>query len=166
MLSIVVNSMKMPNEQSIVGFTGLAFALNLAMVPVIALGLLPWPVTLRGIGMMTLTLAAMSGVNMLLNKFGGSKGASGLLGMVTALNLAMVPIIALGLLPWEVTLRGIGFMTLALAGLAGVNMLMTKFGGGGGSLGMIAMAAALNMIITSTESSRLPTRRLTWRIWT
>ncbi len=147
MLTIVVNSMKMTNEQSIVGFTGLAFALNLAMAPVIVLGLLPWGVTLRGIGMMALTLTAMSGINILLNKFGGSKGVLGLIGMVTALNLAMVPIIALGLLPWEVTLRGIGFMTLALAGLAGVNILMTKFGGGSGSIGMVVMAAALNMII-------------------
>ena len=147
MLTIVVNSMKMTNEQSIVGFTGLAFALNLAMGPVIVLGLLPWGVTLRGIGMMALTLTAMSGINILLNKFGGSKGSLGLIGMVTALNLAMVPIIALGLLPWEVTLRGIGFMTLALAGLAGVNILMTKFGGGSGSIGMVVMAAALNMII-------------------
>ena len=149
MLTIVINSMKVNDAQSVVGFTGLAFALNLAMVPVIALGLIPWGVTLRGVAMMSAVLGALTAVNIILNKFGGSKGALGLLGMVTALNLAVIPIVELGLLPWEITLRGIGFMTLALGALAGINVIMSKFGGGGGSGALIAMVLALNMLVPS-----------------
>ena len=146
-ITIVVNMMKLEKEESVIGFTGMAMALNLAVLPIIALGLLPWPVTLKGIVGMGLALAAMAGVNILLNKFGGNKGALGLMAMAVATNMAMVPVIALGLLPWPMLIQGILGMASALGELLVANMLMTKFGGGAGSAGFMAMAAAMNMLV-------------------
>lgn len=146
-ITIVINMMKLEKEESVVGFTGMAMALNLAVLPIIALGLLPWPVTLKGIVGMGLALAALAGVNILLNKFGGNKGALGLMAMAVATNMAMVPVIALGLLPWPMLIQGILGMASALGELLVANMLMTKFGGGAGSAGFMAMAAAMNMLV-------------------
>ena len=149
MLSIVLKFMKVPDKKSVVGFTGLALALNLAMIPIIALGLIPWPIVLMGVAMMSTILGALSGINVILNKFGGSKGGAALLEMALALNLAVVPIVALGLIPWPIVLRGIGFMALALGALTGINVLMSKFGTGGGSAALMVMVLALGKLVPS-----------------
>lgn len=146
-LSIVVNTMKLEDKQSVVGFTGLAFALNLAMAPIIVLGLLPWGVTLRGIIGMAGVLTAMSLVSLIVGRFGGSKGTVNLLALAMGLNMATLPVIALGSMPWKNTNKGINALQDVLKALVIADVIMGNFGGSKGSVGIIAMALALNMLV-------------------
>ena len=147
MLSLVVQSMKINDTQSVVGFTGMALALNFAVLPVIALGLLPWDITARGLLAMTAVLISFAAINVIVSKFGGSKGSVGLVSLAMTLNMAVIPIVALGLIPWPVIAQGIVAMGATLLVLAGINVILNNFGGGGGSLALIGMALALQMIV-------------------
>ena len=147
MLALIVQTMKLDDTQSIVSFTGLALALNLAVLPIIALGLLPLDVAIQGILSVGAILLEMTILNVALEKLGGNKGTLNLMAMGVALNLAILPIVALGFLPWPKLMQGLIGMGAALAILAGINVIISKFGGSGGSASLIAMGIALNLIV-------------------
>ena len=147
MLALIVQTMKLDDTQSIVSFTGLALALNLAVLPIIALGLLPLDVAIQGILSVGAILLEMTILNVVLEKLGGNKGTLNLMAMGVALNLAILPIVALGFLPWPKLMQGLIGMAAALAILAGINVIISKFGGSGGSASLIAMGVALNLIV-------------------
>ena len=147
MLALIVQTMKLEDTQSIVSFTGLALALNLAVLPIIALGLLPLDVAIQGILSVGAILLEMTIVNVALEKLGGNKGTLNLMAMGVALNLAILPIVALGFLPWPKLMQGLIGMAAALTILAGINVIISKFGGSGGSASLIAMGVALNLIV-------------------
>ena len=147
MLALIVQTMKLDDTQSVVSFTGLALALNLAVLPIIALGLLPLDVAIQGILSVGAILLEMTILNIALEKLGGNKGTANLLAMGVALNLAILPIVALGFLPWPKLMQGLIGMGAALAILAGINILISNFGGSGGSASLIAMGVALNLIV-------------------
>jgi hypothetical protein len=147
MLALIVQTMKLDDTQSVVSFTGLALALNLAVLPIIALGLLPLDVAIQGILSVGAILLEMTIVNVALEKLGGNKGTLNLMAMGVSLNMAILPIVALGFLPWSRLTQGLFGMAAALTILAGINVIISKFGGSGGSASLIAMGIALNLIV-------------------
>lgn len=105
----------------------------------------------------SLMLAELTGVAIVLSRFGGkaTKGAESLKGMGTALimlsaALAIVAKVAEGGHAWE----ALGIITIMLAELTGIVLAIEKFGKKKltGMTGLISMAVSLNLVVFALKS--------------
>lgn len=160
---------------SILGFIGIALALQAAALVIIQLGLLPWPIAQQGMFMFGLVTAAMAVLSLTAQGLDIGAAAS-LFAMALALQSAAGVIVLLGLLPWQTVLQGVIALAAVLAmlvlatqglknakaeaatliGLAiGLNILgttigfLSTLGWEGIAIGLVAIAAGLGILIVA-----------------
>lgn len=133
------------------GIMAMATAINWLIVPVLALAFIPLDKLATGIGAVALMLGVLVAFALVFDKVktGFAAAAVGLLSMAGALNLLVVPIIALGMLPIGVLVQGMNAMGIALLALVAVALLFSTLDKqiALASIGLIAMALALNLLV-------------------
>lgn len=130
----------------------LAAALNMLIIPVIALGLLPMANLIQGLIGVTIAIAVLAGVALLLGTMwkNAAVGTLALLSLAAALNMLVIPITTLGLLPIDNLVQGMVAVGIALGVLVGLALLLGTMwkSAAVGTLALLSLAAALNMLIT------------------
>lgn len=125
------------------GILLLAVAMNLLMVPILALGNMSLETLATGIGAMAIALVAIGAASLLMT--GMIASGAGLILVAVAMNMLMVPIAALSAIPLKALAVGIGALAIgilaiggaaALLGLAAVPMLL-------GAAGILALGVAM-----------------------
>lgn len=162
LMSILVGSilalagiMKLSNAKSImavgVAIIALATAINMLVIPITILGLLPDKILAKGlasvIGLLAMLAIAVIGLGAamkLSTPSGIMATAVAILGLVTAINMLVIPITILGLLPVDVITRGM--ITLGAA-LFGVWLFMKTLPKDHENLAKALMAIAMDMVI-------------------
>lgn len=117
----------------------LAGALTLLIVPIGTLGSMQWETLAKGVGSIAVSLAALATAATLMQ--GTLAGAVAMTLLAAAMNLIVVPIAAMGALPWQVVLLGIGGLAGGLAALAGVSLLLAP-----AAVPMLGFAAAIGLL--------------------
>lgn len=134
---------------SSVGLMAMAAAINMLVIPITALGFLPFAVLAQGLSTLGVMLLGLTIVAQQLSKEAPKMLASavGLVAMAAALNLLIAPIITLGLLPWPVLVQGL----MGLAGAMAVLVIAAKAleGAKAGVAGMIVLASAIFILSTA-----------------
>ena len=120
-----------------------AAALNMLMVPLIVLGALPFGVLSQGLISLGLALAGLCVAMIAFNN--EKSGIAGLIAASTALNMLIVPLITFGTLPIGTLIQGFGSIAAALVMLT--MSLKTFETAKSGMVGLIAAAAALNLLV-------------------
>jgi hypothetical protein len=118
----------------------IAIAMNLLAAAVLAFGLIPIKALYQGLsamGIVIIMLVTALGV-MSANSEGVLAAAGSMLMMAVAMNLLVGVIITLGAAPWEVVVRGIGLMALALGVL-----LLAALGAQQVALGLGILSSAI-----------------------
>lgn len=129
----------------------LAVALNLLMVPIVAFGLMPWGIMLKGIGTVAVIMLGLAGLAKALTKtekqFVQAAGAIAILAV--ALNLLMVPIMVFAVLPLEMIGKGVAAVGVLMTVLALMSRVITKeskqFIEAAGAIAIVA--AAINLLV-------------------
>lgn len=135
-----------------------SFAINLiagallVMAGVVALfGVMPIDMLVQGLTSVAIVLGALVGAAVLLSKFASQMALSavGLMAMATALGLLIVPILALGVLPFETLQQGMLALGIALLGLVAAALILgtMKESMVMSAVGLLAMAGALNLLV-------------------
>lgn len=129
----------------------LASSMLLLYIAVSKLGSLDFNVLLQGIGAVAtlitgLTLAVKSMSSADLTKISGA-----LLALSFSLIALMAPIEILGHTKIDKLAIGLGSVAIALGTLSGALILISKFGSGASTAGLLALAAALNLMIVPIE---------------
>lgn len=130
---------------SAAAIVAMAFAMNILVTAVVALGLLPWKVVARGIGFMGAMMALMTASLAVLAAEGPSTlaGAAALVAMAGAMVALTGPIIILGKQNWKTLAKGVGAL--------GVMMfLMSVSLAALGAEGPATLAAAAAMVAMGT----------------
>lgn len=104
------------------GLLLLAAAMNALIIPIATLGVIPIDILAKGIGALTVFLAAFAATSKYMTATIPAAIAIGLL--AAALNLLIIPIVALGLMSWDGIFKGVGGLALALLTLGGVAALL------------------------------------------
>lgn len=137
-----------PVSQALILF---GIAINTLVVPLVVLGALPWPALLQGGISLIVMMAALFGVAVGLEKLSGNirAAAGGIMMFAGALVILVAPIVALGLIPWDIVVRGLEATGLALAGVTIAAILLKQLSGNilKASAGIILLAVALNLLI-------------------
>ena len=130
----------------------MAGALYMLAGVVAIFAMIPYPLLVQGLGAMALVLGLVVGAAIALSKLAPNMlmSALGLMAMAAALNMLLIPIITLGLLPYEVLQQGLTVLAGLLAGLViaaialnflAPSMLLS-------AVGLMAMAVALNLLVS------------------
>lgn len=134
----------------------LAVTILLLTGPLLLLGVVPWQIVLKGLGFVVLTLAALMGVTIGVGRLaklkGITKGILLILTIAASLLLATGPLVLLGLAPWQVVLKGIGYVILVLAALMGATIgigQLAKLNGVGKGMAVIILLATSLLIATT-----------------
>ena len=134
---------------SALGVVAIAAAVKIMVSAISDIALLDVNTLVKGLTTITLILAAVA----LFSKVAGGPqmllAGAGLLLIAGAINALMGPVTTLAGMTWEELAKGMAGMAASLLILAGAAYLMT--GGIVGALGVIAMAAALQMLIGPIE---------------
>ena len=136
----------------------MASAINMIIPTLLLLGIIPFPIILKGIGGLAMILAAMMGVEIGLSRLGKSgktmlAGAGAVAIMAATLWTVMPMLLMLGIIPFKIILKGIGGLALILIALGGVEVAFGLLGDNAGKrmlagAGAIAiMIAVLNMVL-------------------
>ena len=121
------------------GILKLSLAVAALVLPITALGALPWPVLLQGLVAMGVALAEIALASKAME--GSSGGALTTLAMAAALNAIVIPIAALGALPMSVVAQGL----IAVGAAFGI-IVLAAMGMQASSVGLLAFAAAMGAI--------------------
>lgn len=140
---LVMDHMKGSVEGLALSILTISAAMVVMSVAVGTLGSMDVKTLAKGLGAMAIGLALMVGAVLLLsgNSAGALAGAAAMVLMAAALNGIMVVILALGVAPWEVVARGIGFMAAALAVL-----LLAALGAQFVAVGLVALGASVLLL--------------------
>jgi tape measure domain-containing protein len=111
-----------------VGILLISAALTALIIPISALGMMPYEVLAKGLGAMAIALTAIGLASLMMT--GMVATGAGLILVAIALNMFLVPITALGLMSWETLIKGI-------VGLAGGMLLI------GGAAALLGLASEL-----------------------
>ena len=137
----------------------IALSVLLLMPPLIILGLLPAKVVWQGLGFMELifaemvtVIAGMEAVAKINPGMGSLDGvAKTMIGIAFACILLMVPVLVLGMMPWDVALRGIAFVGALMLAMGVSIRLMEKAELPKGIIGtllvMVAVIAIISIIV-------------------
>lgn len=135
-----------------VGITLLAVAMNLLLIPILALGNMDLATLATGIGAMAIALVAIGAASLLMT--GMIASGAGLILVAVAMNMLMVPITALSAIPLKALAVGIGALAVgilaiggaaALLGLAAVPMLLGAAGIAALGIAMLAAGAGISL---------------------
>lgn len=126
----------------------MAFGLNLIIPALVIIGLLPTNTLIQACVGLIAILASLAGAQIMMLRLASTGGqllkAAGAIGiMAFGLNLIIPTLIAIGMLPFNVILQGIGSMIVVLAALAGAQIMLLKLAGTGGQLLMAAGSIAI-----------------------
>ncbi len=124
----------------------------LALAGAVAIfGMMPLDVLIQGGIAVAVALGVLVGAAVLISKFAPDMALSavGLMAMAAALNMLVVPIVALGLLPFDVLLQGMIGVGLLLGGLVVAAMALSEIAPqmALAAVGMMAMAVAINLLV-------------------
>ena len=133
--------------------TFMAAALTILIIPVTALGLLPWSVVSNGLIAVGIALIEFSVTLNILSEIDWKTmvgGGVAMIAMAAALTMLVVPITAFGLIPFPVIAKGMGAVAVALIGMSVALKVLSNSSGAnmvGAGAGMIAIAAAMNLLV-------------------
>ncbi len=124
----------------------------LALAGAVAIfGNMPLDVLIQGGIAVAVALGVLVGAAVILNKFAPQMALSavGLMAMAAALNMLILPISALGLLPFNILLQGMIAVGLLLGGLVIAAQAMSAIAPqmALAAVGMMAMAVAINLLV-------------------
>lgn len=138
-----------------IGIALLAVALNLLLIPILALGSMSLETLAKGLGAMAIALIAIGAASMLMT--GMVAAGAGLILLAVGMNMLMIPIAAFAAMPLKALAVGIGALAIgilaiggaaALLGLAGPALLIGA--AGIGLLGIALLAAGAGISLFST----------------
>lgn len=138
------------------GLVLLATAINMLVVPILALGNAPLEVLAKGLGAIGLALAAFALTSQFMVATIPAAIAIGLLAV--ALNLLIIPIMAMGAMTWTTILTGIGGLALALLafgavaailGLASPALIAFSIAIVAVGVGMLALGSGMSLLAKS-----------------
>lgn len=111
----------------------MATAMNMLIVPVFALGSMDLGTLAKGLSSISVALTAMTATLSILSRV--SSGGTSLIAVSTsmvilagALTLLLVPLTAMGALPWQVLATGLGSMVVVLAALGATAYVLAPLG--------------------------------------
>lgn len=141
-------------QQASFGILMLAGALTLMIIPIMMLGQMPYEQLIQGLGATIIMLAALALAALIIAEAGESLilGALGIAVLAGALTLMVIPIQALGEMPYEQLIQGLGATIVMLGVFVVAAMAMGSMGPGGAlgltvlSIAMIGFAAALYIL--------------------
>ena len=124
----------------------------LALAGAVAIfGNMPLDVLIQGGIAVAVALGVLVGAAVILNKYAPEMvlSAVGLMAMAAALNMLILPISALGLLPFDILLQGMIAVGLLLGGLVLAAQAMSEIAPqmALAAVGMMAMAVAINLLV-------------------
>lgn len=131
----------------------MAAALTVLIIPITALGLLPFDTVVQGLTGVGIALLEFA---LVLNSLDGVDWKSMLAGgvamtaMATALTILVVPITALGLIPFPAVAQGLGAVAVGLIAMTAALKVLSSSNAGGmlaAGAGMIMIAGAMNLLI-------------------
>lgn len=129
----------------------MATAITIVAGAVALFGIMPIDMLVQGMTSVGIVLAGLTGAAILLSKFAPEMvlSAVGLIAMAAALNMLVAPITILGLLPFSVLLQGMSALGILLGGLVIAAALLSVLAPSMvlSAVGLIAMAAALNLLV-------------------
>lgn len=144
------------------GLLLLSVALNLLIIPIMAMAALPFDRLVQGLFGMTVVLLAVAAASKLMT--GMIASGAGLILMAIALNLLLIPIMAMAALSWGALLKGIAGLALSLIVVAGVSLLLSEaipfiaaFGIAIALLGLGMLAAGAGMFLFASGLVTLAT---------
>lgn len=136
---------------SAVGLMAMAAALNMLLIPITALGLMPIELLIQGFTALMVILGGMVLLSVVLGNAAPKMlmAAAGLLLMAIAINLLVIPILALGMMDFGVLLQGLLGLAAALVILVlAANMIQQAIPG---VAGMVLMAAAVMLLALALQ---------------
>ena len=152
-----ISGMKIDKKQlgSVIGaFMALSVALLLMSISVAILGSMKMSTVAQGIGAVMVLVFGMTMAAKLLAKDSATmiKGVGSMIAMAIAINMLVIPIIALGLLPLKAIAQGIIAVGVLIGILVGFVLLLNKASSDFGkmaaiSIMMVAFAFSINMLV-------------------
>lgn len=130
-----------------VNLLGMAIALGLLIAPVMAFALLPIEKLTQGVGAVAILIATLALSAVLMSNPAILAGAAGMVLIAAALNMLIVPVLAFGLLPFEVLKQGMISLGIALGALVIAMMLLANPLALAGAMGLAIVAFGLNLLI-------------------
>ncbi len=134
-----------------VGLTAMAVALNLLIIPVVALSKMDWQDLGRGLAGVTALLAALTLAAIVLSRNAGSLilAGVGLAAMAFAIDLLAGAVAALAQLDWTELGRGLVGVTALLIAITAAGIILSNNAGGLilAGVGLIGIAVALNILV-------------------
>lgn len=131
--------------QSSLAVYAIAASLKKMADAVVVLGGIDTGTLIKGLSSIGVLMLGIVGVSKGLQGSSGLKGAATVLALAAALNMIVVPVLALGSMPLQVVAQGILAMAAAMGVIAAMSMMAS--GSAAGAVAILAMAIALNMII-------------------
>lgn len=128
-----------------IGLQGFAVAMMMMAGAIALFGIIPFPVLVQGLQTMGIVLGGLVIFLNLLRGMNLLEIGAGLTLVAVALNLIVVPIIALGLVPIDILTQGMIALGLAMLGLAVAARIAQ--GSLTGVVAIAAMALAVNMLV-------------------
>lgn len=142
-----------------VGLTAMAVALNLLIIPVVALAQLNWRDLATGIGAVAALLGVLVAAGIILSKNAGGLilAGAGLVAMAFALDLLAAAVAGLAQLDWDELAKGIGAVVVLLAALVAAGIILSKNAGGLvlAAAGLVGIAVALDILVAAIAAMAL-----------
>jgi tape measure domain-containing protein len=145
-----------------VGISLLAVALNLMVVPILALGSMSLPTLAKGLGAMAIALVAIGAASMLMT--GMVAAGAGLILLAIGMNLLLVPISAFAAMPLSALAIGIGALAVGILAIGGAGIALGMAGpalligaAGVAALGIAMLAAGAGVALFATGLVTLAT---------
>lgn len=105
-----------------IGIGLLAVALNLLLIPILALGNMSLTTLAKGLGAMAIALLAIAGASMLMT--GMVASGAGLILLAIGMNLLLIPIAAFAAMPLGALAIGIGALAVGILAIGGAAILL------------------------------------------
>lgn len=139
---------------SIKGIAGsllsIAIAINALLVPISVLSLVPWEFTIKGMGMLAIMLGELALSLKLIGNAELKGTATTLLALGTAINMLIIPIVALGAMNGEIIGKGVFHLAMALLSLSLSVKMMTTVAGKElpkVTSQLLSLATAINLLV-------------------
>jgi len=149
--AVIVSKFAPQMAKSAVGMILMADAVIIMAGAVFLFGNMPMDVLIQGGIAIATVLGVLVGAAVILSQFAPKMvlAAVGIMAMAAAINMLIVPITAFGLMPLDVLTQGMVIFATALGILVLAALLIANLGPqmALGAVGMMAMAAAINMLV-------------------
>lgn len=149
--AVIISKFAKEMAVSSLGLMAFAAALNMLVVPILALGLIPFPILQQGMLAVGIALTGLVIAANMMSQLGPKMAvaAVGLMAFAVAINLLVAPIVSLGMLPFETLITGLIGVGAAVAIMVVAANAMTGAIVGAGA--MIVMAGAIIILATAIQ---------------